>query len=581
MIGLVFGPAAGRRIFLSIDWSVSHYATDCVHEGAILFSRVFYPRIEHAQPGRPFLLALKSYRMRSHIRILLFALVLALGIFARTWELRSLPPGLNEDETSTGVDASSLYHFGVDRNGVSFPVYMVSWGSGQNALPVYVMLPFIALGGLSPLVVRLPALIAGILTLPLVYLIGRRTAGDNFALASMFLLAISPWHILISRWGFEGNLLPFIFALGYLFLLKSTDADIWFAPAMLLMGLCLYAYGPAYAAVPLFVLFTLPILIHLKTFRAGIFISGLLALVVISLPILLFLLVNTRQLDSVHLGLITIPRLPSQPRYEIISAVFHENPLQGLWQNLKNLFTLLWQQEDGFFFNTVQPYGYFYTYSLPFEMLGAALLFFRRGARANPRRQLLLAWLAACVVLGILESVNIGRINLIFIPLIFCLAALLTWIAEHSKIGLAVAVGVLLVAFTLFTREYHGPEYRAVADREFSAGLLPAIDFASRQGDQPVCVTKTVNMPYIYVLFSEQLDPGAYLPGLKYVNPHGAFRQVAHLDRYSFGINNCPRDPAVVYVLSAAGEMPPQTNIVYTSQSFGAFTVYSPNPSPQ
>ena len=515
--------------------------------------------------------------MAPRIRVLLFVLILALGIFARTWEFRSLPPGLNEDEASSAVDAFSLYHFGVDRNGLSFPVFMVSWGSGQSALPAYAMLPFIALGGLSPLMIRLPALIAGILTLPVVYFIGRRVAGGDFALAAMFLLAISPWHILISRWGFEGNLLPFVFSVAVLLLLKSTENDAWFIPAMLFMGLCLYTYGPAYAAIPLFLLFTVPLLVVTKKIDARSLIAGLLMLFAVSLPIGLFLLVNTLHRESIHLGLMTIPRLPAQPRYETISAVFQQNALPNLFQNLKALGSLLWQQDDGFFFNTVPPYGYFYSYSLPLEILGAALLVPIRRADRTPGRLLLLSWLGVCIVLGALESVNIGRINLMFIPLLFCLAAVLKWIAEHSRIGLGLAVCSLLVAFTLFTRDYHGPAYRSVADREYSAGLLPAIDFASQPADHPVCVTKSVNMPYIYVLFSQRLNPRDYLPGLKYANPHGAFRQVRQLDRYSFGLNTCPGDARVVYVLSATGEMPPANDITYNQATFGEFVVYSPD----
>ena len=63
----------------------------------------------------------------------LFFLILSLCIFARIWEFWKLPPGLIADESSIGVEAYSLYHFGVDRNGISYSVYFVSWDSGQNA----------------------------------------------------------------------------------------------------------------------------------------------------------------------------------------------------------------------------------------------------------------------------------------------------------------------------------------------------------------------------------------------------------------------------------------------------------------
>jgi hypothetical protein len=517
---------------------------------------------------------LRAGRTKLNLTILLFCAILLLGIFARTWEFRSLPPGVNEDEASSGVDAFSLYHYGVDRNGISFPVYLVSWGSGQNALNAYVMIPFIALGGLSPFTVRLPALIAGILTLPLVYLIGKRTVDEKFGLAAMFLLAISPWHILMSRWGFEGNLLPFIFAVAYLCLLKSTEDNRWFIPAMFCMGCCLYAYGEAYAAIPIFLLCAIPILMQARKIRLSYVIIGLGLLALMSVPIGLFLLINTRQMDSIRLGLITIPRLPATPRYETISAIFQSNPWQVLLHNLNSLFQLLWVQEDGFFFNTVYPYGYFYTYTLPLAILGVFLLIpFRRTGKIL-KQKLLLAWLIMGIVLGILQEVNINRINLIFIPLLFCIAAVLGWIAEHSKIGLVLAVCTGLTAFVLFTRDYHGKEYRTVANREFAAGLLQAIDFAAQQGDGPICVTKNVHQPYIFVLFARQMNPFDYLPTIKYANPHGIFRQVLRLDRYRFGPNQCTDEARAVYILS--GETPPQSSIVYIPQRFGDFTVYVP-----
>jgi 4-amino-4-deoxy-L-arabinose transferase-like glycosyltransferase len=515
--------------------------------------------------------------LRPRSRLLLFLLILALGIFARTWELRSLPPGLNEDEASSGVDAFSLYRFGVDRNGISFPVFMTSWGSGQNALPAYLMIPFIALGGLSPFTIRLPAWIGGILTLPLVYFVGKRAAGRDFGLWAMFLLAISPWHILISRWGFEGNLLPFIFSAAVLCLLKSTEEPRWFIAGMLLLGLCLYTYGPAYAVVPLFLLVAVPILVATRKLPPQVVLIGLGVLALAAIPIALFLAVNTFHWSSIHLGPITIPRLPSQPRYQAISAIFQSGLAQNLFQNLKDLASLLWQQEDGFFFNTVRPYGYFYTYTLPLAVIGLPALFPIHRAPLNPARKLLLTWLLVCLILGVLESVNIGRLNLIFIPLIFCVAAALAWVGQRSKVAAGAAVILLLGAFVLFTRDYHGPQYASAADREFSQGLLPAISFASQSPGQPVCVTKSVNMPYIYVLFSQRLDPRQYLPTLKYANPHGAFRQVTSLDRYSFGLDNCAQDSRTVYVLSRAGESPPASSATYPTAAFGEFTVFSPS----
>src|SRR5262245_45862880 len=84
----------------------------------------------------------------------LLLLILGLGLAARLYELTSVPPGFNQDEASTGYDAWAILHHGIDRNGFHLPVLLVSWGSGQNALPSYLAMPFLAVFGASAAAVR-------------------------------------------------------------------------------------------------------------------------------------------------------------------------------------------------------------------------------------------------------------------------------------------------------------------------------------------------------------------------------------------------------------------------------------------
>ena len=81
-------------------------------------------------------------------------------------------------------------------------------------------------------------------------------------------------------------------------------------------------------------------------------------------------------------------------------------------------------------------------------------------------------------------------------------------------------------------------------------------------------------MPYIFVLFIEQLDPVRYLDSLVYVNPGAEFRRVLSLGRYTFGISHCAHLPGTVYILS-----PADTFVVdgsYTLTNFDSFRVYTP-----
>jgi uncharacterized membrane protein len=256
-----------------------------------------------------------------------FIFIFAVGIAARLWDFRSLPPGLNPDEASIGVEAYYLYTYGVDRYGLSFPVHLISWGSGQNALYAYLILPLVALRGLNPLSIRLPMLLSGILSIPLMYFAGKGLSGKKFGLIAMFLMAISPWHIVNSRWAVESNILPFIFLTGFTLLLFSKQKNHWFIVSCIFFALSLYAYGTAYVGIPVFLLLVIPVLIYTKQITVKQAVMGLGTLFILALPIILFVIINTFQLNTIHIGPVTIPRLPVQARS---SESRHCSPFQKM-----------------------------------------------------------------------------------------------------------------------------------------------------------------------------------------------------------------------------------------------------------
>jgi len=506
---------------------------------------------------------------------ILFVLILLLGILARVWEFGSLPPGLNQDEASTAVDAYSLYRFGVDRNDAPYPVHLIAWGSGMSALYGYVLIPFIASVGLSPVTVRLPVLISAILTIPIMYWIGKKIAGQRVGLLAMFLLAISPWHIIMSRWGHEANFLPFVFIVGFAFLLGSAADNQWFIAAAGVLGLCMYSYAPALAAVPIFLALAIPVLVFARKITRLTLLVGLAVFATVAAPIGLFVLINSLKLNSLRIGFLSIPRLPSRPRYEDQAAFFSGAFLHALKVNALQLGSLLWNQTDRQPWNVVEPYGYFYRYTAPVAAVGAALTLPRRYLRDSPERLLLLCWLAASVATGLLQPANINRVNLIFIPLILFTAVCLDWLGRHWRPALPIGVALFLVSFLAFTRDYHGARYREQLNGPFFTGFLEALDFARKASDNPICVTDRVNMPYIFVLFGEQMNPAEYLPGMVYDDPRATFRMPRRLDRYRFGLKNCTNhSDGTVYVLQ--DELPLTVPESYTVTSFGAYHVFVP-----
>ena len=506
--------------------------------------------------------------------VVLFALILLMGFFARVWRFGQLPPGLNQDEASIGVEAYDLVHFGVDRNGVSFPVNFISWGNGMDALYGYVLMPFM-LFGLTPFLVRLPVLISGILTLPLVFFIGKRTLGQNFGLLAMFLLAISPWHILMSRWGINENILPFVFCLGVACLLLSTRTNRWFIGAAFFLGLCLYAYGAAYVAVPVFLACAIPILLVAKRVRKGTVFIGMAVFTALAIPILLFFLVNVLGWNTLRIGIFSIPHLPVTARFLGMAAVSHANPVGTVLNNLRDLMKLLLiYQSDGLTWNVVEPFGYMYPFSISLAVIGAVLLIPSSRSNQTPEKLLMLAWLVASLFIGLVQLVNINRIDLVFIPLILCVAVFMNWLMNQNRLALAALLMVYLVSFYTFNNVYQGDAYQKDANQAFFAGLIPALDQARLEGNHPICVTDQVNMPYIYVLFTEKMDPAIFLKEVKFIDSDKIVGKVYSLGRYTFGIENCSANPLTVYVLSS--EKPPDNGIVYSVRDYINYHVFSP-----
>lgn len=504
----------------------------------------------------------------------LFIIILALGIISRVWQFGSVPPGLNGDEASIGVEAYDLLHFGMDRNGVSFPVNFISWGSGQNALYGYLLIPFIAIGGLTVLIVRLPMLITGILTIPLVFFIARRMFGTGYGLMAMFLVSISPWHIILSRWGLESNLLPFTFLLGFACLINSQADNYWFIPANLFFALCLYAYGTAYAAVSLFILCAIAVLLYTKRIRIKSLLLGLAVLLIVGSPIALLVLVNSLHLESIHIGIFTIPRYPVEARFLGLSATTTSSPFRTMLQNTKDTIRMLMiSQSDGLIWNSIEPYGYLYAFSFPLAVLGALLLIPRRGKGQIPEKLLTLGWLLAAFSIGVIIEVNYNRINLIFLPIILCVSAFLMWLGKQQKLLLIGMLAIYLLSFYSFNQEYHRGLYQRQAGAYLYPGLLSALDYVREKSDQPVCVSTSIYEAYIYVLFTEKPNPALYLKNVKYVFS-GDSRDIQSFGRYTFGFANCPNLPNTIYV-TKGDERFPQNGRKYTRTDYLDFHVYS------
>lgn len=182
-------------------------------------------------------------------------IVLCLGFMLRFVALDKLPLPAHQDELSDIYDGYCIAMTGADRAGDPWPVIIRGMGPGDYHPGLYAYLAGLStrLLGLSVWAGRLPAVIAGLLTLLLVFFAALETVGRRGALIALLFLVFSPVHILYSRQAHAGACLPPLFAALTLFsLLRSFKAIEcggtrrpfgWIFATGLAIGMSTSAYG--------------------------------------------------------------------------------------------------------------------------------------------------------------------------------------------------------------------------------------------------------------------------------------------------------------------------------------------------
>lgn len=184
---------------------------------------------------------------------LIFIFILALTL--RLVFVTKVPPAINWDEASLGVNAYSILKTGKDEWGRVMPVTFEAFGDYKLPGYVYTAVPFIAVFGLSEFAVRLPSVLFGSLSVIFLYLlVFELTKDKKWAYLSAILLAISPWHFFLSRIALEANLALSFFLLGFYLLIYSLKKNALLVPASILLGLSIFTYNSARIFIPVFLL---------------------------------------------------------------------------------------------------------------------------------------------------------------------------------------------------------------------------------------------------------------------------------------------------------------------------------------
>lgn len=137
---------------------------------------------------------------------LILILILILATFLRFWQLGKTPSGFFCDEASLGYDAYSIMETGKDQFGKSWPIVFRSFVDFKPAIYTYSLIPIYKVLGMNVWTTRALSAIMGIIGIWFSFwLIKNLSNKTNLGLIIAILMAISPWHLMVSRTSYESN----------------------------------------------------------------------------------------------------------------------------------------------------------------------------------------------------------------------------------------------------------------------------------------------------------------------------------------------------------------------------------------
>ncbi|MEK7065528.1 MAG: glycosyltransferase family 39 protein, partial [Patescibacteria group bacterium] len=194
--------------------------------------------------------------------------VFLLALLLRIVRLGDLPHGFFEEEVTNAYVGRFILQNGKDLYGNIFPLlYFDKFHDYPPVLPMYISGLGTFLFGNTEFAARFPIALIGALTIYPVFGLALILLGNvSAALFASFLLAILPWHVVLSRTGAEGVIGLYVYILALLWIFQKKIS--W---AMVAFFLTYFLYPSFRILVPLTVL---PLFFLLKP-RKTLFIAGI------------------------------------------------------------------------------------------------------------------------------------------------------------------------------------------------------------------------------------------------------------------------------------------------------------------
>jgi hypothetical protein len=522
--------------------------------------------------------------------LLLFIVIIALLL--RVVQISNNPPSLSWDEVSIGYNAYSILKTGRDEHGKFLPVdAFVAYGDYKPPLAIYMSVPFVAVFGLNELAVRLPSAIFGTLTVFITFFLVKElfkkiSFNNRLATLSTILLALSPWHINLSRAGFEANIALFFVVLGVWLVLSARSHPRRWIVAWLPFIASIYTFNSArYFSVFIGLALLISTYKYIRK-NAREFLIGIIIACIAVVPIVPHLLSKEARLRFVEVNIFTDASIVTKSNERTARAP--ENLVNKIVNNrrvgyIRSYFVHFFDNlEPNFLFIkgdgnpkfSIQDVGQLYIIEAPFLAIGI----FAMLATYPSIAVFLLVWLISAIIpaavaretphaLRILNSLPTWQI---FIAYGITVAFL--YINDHPirKINFRIAYCLLLIALYLFSITYYLHNYYRHFPFEYSGewqyGYGEAIALAKPLEDKydKIQISDTIGRPYMYTLFYTRTDPNILFRTVDASFDAAGFYHVFGFGKYRFGgVQPATLDPKTLYIWDA-GAVPVGARIIDT-----------------
>lgn len=458
-------------------------------------------------------------------------LILVLAFSLRIFKVTSIPPSLNWDETSIGYNAYSILKTGRDEWGEFMPVHFKSFGEYKLPAQVYASIPAIAIFGLNEFGVRITPVIYGTLTVLLLYfLVLEMLKRKDVALLSAFLLAVSPWHIQLTRGSFESSFSLFWFVMAVWLLVKGLKKPTWIVASMVPFVISIYTYNTARVFTPmfLFVFYLINAKFMLKNFKYAFL--GFATFVVLALPIVPFVLsggASARyKLVSITDDKGLIPRIEERRNLStlppFLTKLIHNRYTYNTFYFTKNYvahFTpdFLFINGAGHRQHHVQGVGQLYWIQAPFLLYGLYLLFKQKDSQSL---KVLLPWLLLAFVPVSMTNDSIPNAlrTLIAVSVYQILTAIgfygvwQTVKVKKQKMALLLSIIVLFaINFYIFLNNLY-VLYPLRYSKDWQYGNKQVVEYIKNNQDKYdlIVFTRHFGEPHIFTLFNLKYDPAKF-----------------------------------------------------------------------